>query len=360
MDQALGRRKWMSKLGENASFCDVVVVGAGPAGSASAISCAQAGFDVVLMERDSFPRDHPGETVHPGIEPLLKQLGILDEVLSAGFFRHTGNWIAWDKPLQFVPFGSDENGDDWRGFQLWRAVFDTLMLNHARKLGVRIVQPCQVLEPLVTGNKEKVIGVTTSQGSFKSSFVVDAAGGQHWLARRSKIDVRNHSPRLLAHFGYVRTDDNSSMTPSIVADEQGWTWTAQVRRDLYQWTSLAFDAGAKKKKEAVPDKLRHLNQVGEVRGKDVTWRIASKPAGEGYFMVGDAAAVVDPASSHGILWALMSGMLAGHLIKVLQRGKRSETDVISAYNNWMYSWFEEDTKNLRELYAKHPYPPRWI
>src|SRR5690349_9955143 len=94
---------------------DVVIIGAGPAGSAAAILCAQNNLSVVIVEREKFPREHPGETVHPGIEPLLKQLDILDKISSQSFLRYDGNWVNWGNQNQFISFGKD-NTDQWKGY----------------------------------------------------------------------------------------------------------------------------------------------------------------------------------------------------------------------------------------------------
>ena len=90
---------------------DVVVVGAGPAGCATAICCAQKGLRVALLERAPFPRHRPGETLHPGIEPLLLQLEITD----LDYPRHTGHWVHWDGPPRFNAY-SEGRGAQWRGF----------------------------------------------------------------------------------------------------------------------------------------------------------------------------------------------------------------------------------------------------
>lgn len=74
---------------------DVVIVGGGPAGSAAAIACAGTGLNVVLVERAAFPREAPGETLHPGVESLLERLGVAGAVRAAGFLRHEGTWVRW-------------------------------------------------------------------------------------------------------------------------------------------------------------------------------------------------------------------------------------------------------------------------
>ena len=133
---------------------DVIVVGGGPGGAAAAIQCAGAGLKVILMESLAFPRDQPGETLHPGIEPLLKQLGVLQKIEDAGFLRHEGNWIEWNGDLHFEPFGADEHGP-WRGYQVWRADFDAILLNRAREVGVTVMQPCAAKQPLLDAGRIK-------------------------------------------------------------------------------------------------------------------------------------------------------------------------------------------------------------
>ena len=89
---------------------DVIVVGGGPAGAAAAISSVNRGLSVCLVERDQFPRDRPGETLHPGVQPLLALLGVEAEVLAAGFLRHPGIWVGWNDKPNFQAFGHDVAG----------------------------------------------------------------------------------------------------------------------------------------------------------------------------------------------------------------------------------------------------------
>jgi flavin-dependent dehydrogenase len=335
---------------------DVIVIGAGPSGCAAAIQCAQSGHKVALLEREVFPRHRPGETLHPGIEPLLRQLG-LDSALHAGdFIRHHGNWVQWPSELRFQAFGSDANGQ-WRGFQAWRATFDALMLDRARQLGVSIQQPCKVREPILCGTR--VIGVQTSSGPLTGRFVIDGSGSRHWLARKLSLAMRCYSPRLIVRFGYARGDcDARDDAPALVADMAGWTWTARVRPQLYQWTRLSWLP--RSERDVVPDELRTLQPHSPARAADVTWRLVTEGAGPGYFLVGDAAAILDPLASHGVLKGLMSGMMAAHLIN--NSDKASQHEIAKIYCEWLRDSFESDVFRLRELYKCLPncdWPLTW-
>ena len=336
---------------------DVAIVGAGPAGTATAISCARAGLRAVILERERFPRERPGETLHPGIEPLLRKLGVLERVSRAGFLRHEGIWVCWDSLPRFVPYGAD-GAEPWRGFQAWRAELDAILLERARELGAEVLQPCRVLEPIVSAGR--VVGVETSTGAVEARFVVDAAGSRHWLTRRLGLAIRRCLPHLVARFGYLEgvcpTRDSA---PTIVAEERGWTWIAKVRPHLHHWTKLNLD-GTRTEPTYVPDELRELSPRGRSRGADVGWRVVEKPAGPGYFVVGDAAAVLDPASSHGVLKAVLSGMLAAHLIVEAHMAGRDERIIARGYRDWVTDRFAYDVAELRNLYARLLKPPYWI
>jgi flavin-dependent dehydrogenase len=274
-----------------------------------------------------------------------------------GFLRHEGVWVSWGDELRFVTYGADSAGP-WRGFQAWRADFDAMLLERAGELGVEVRQPCRALRPKLS--KDRVSGLETSEGDIRARFVVDAAGSRHWLARRLGLVICRRSPRLIARFGYVEgAYPARDEAPAIVADEEGWTWTARVRTGLYHWTRLRHD-GERPDPAFVPDELCNLSPRGRSRGADVSWRTVEDLAGAGYFLVGDAAAVLDPASSHGVLKAIMSGMMAAHMITRVIRHGENEVLAAQGYSDWIYRWFVRDVAQLRDLYARLPEPPDWL
>ena len=323
---------------------DVVIAGGGPAGAAAAITCALRGLRVIVVERETVTRDKPGETLHPGVEPLLAQLGVADGLANVTGARHEGIWIEWGGARRFEAFGSDDRGA-WQGFQVWRADFDELLLARARALGVEVRRPCAVTAMCEDGK-----GVETTTGPIRANVLIDATGRARWLGRALDISSAPHSPRLLARYGYAQgacpARDNA---PALVADSKGWTWTARVRPDVYQWTRVAFD-GEPTNASWLPEEFRELQPLGPAKGADVTWRLAERVAAPGWFMIGDAAATLDPTSSHGVLKALMSGMMAGHLIAPVVRGEVPAAEAAQAYQTWLSSWFFADAKKLSEFY----------
>lgn len=325
---------------------DVVVVGGGPAGSAAAISCATRKLRVVLCEREAPGRHRPGETLHPGIESLLGQLGVADRLASVVGARHAGIWVEWAGARRFQAFGADADGP-WNGFQVWRADFDRLLLARAREAGVEVRQPCAVTGVLMHDGEPR--GVNTVAGPVTARVVVDASGMTRWLGRALGVAYPAHSPRLIARYGYVHGDCPArDAAPALIGDASGWTWTAMVRPRTYQWTRVSFTGPPAA--DWLPEELRGLQSVGPARGADVTWRMAANTAGAGWFMVGDAAATLDPTSSHGVLKAIMSGMMAGHLIAADQEGKAPSADAAVAYHDWLAGWFATDAAQLAQRY----------
>ncbi len=326
------------------SEVSVIVVGAGPAGAATAIGCAQAGLTVVMLEANAAPRERPGETLHPGAEPLFDQLGVGDLVRASGFLRHAGIRVTWEGPERFAPYGEDANGP-WLGIQAWRASLDAILRNRAAAMGVEVRAGTRAVAPVVSAGR--ITGVQTANETISARWVVDAAGGGHWLARRHNLEIQAFSPSLLARYGYVRLPPGD--TPSLRAVPAGWTWRAEVRPGIYQWTQLPFGD---------PALLPPLDgePLGKSRTADVTWRFVGVPAGPGYFIIGDAASVLDPASSHGVLRALMTGVFAGHLIA---RGG-SEPLAATRYCEWLRDWFDHDLAALVQLYGSLPTPPTWL
>ena len=244
------------------------------------------------------------------------------------------------------------------GFQAWRPAFDAILLNRARQLGVKVFQPSRVLRPLIERNR--VLGVETSDGTLLAPYVVDAMGSQNWLARHIGLRIETVTPQLIVWYGYAAgACPGLDHAPALTADAKGWTWAARVRAGVYHWANLPLENHSFECARP-PKELEELTEYHPRRGADVSWRTVRAPAGTGYFMVGDAAAVLDPVSSHGVLRALMSGMMTAHLIASVLTGKISSAQAATTYTRWILDWFFSDAREMCKLYAKLPSPPVWL
>jgi len=330
-------------------LADVIIVGGGPAGSCAAIRCAQWGLHTILLERERFPRSRPGESLHPGFENLLQQLGVLEAVLAAGFLRFDGNWVECLGAISFEAFKPTGTGAT-RGLQAWRPDFDAILLERARQLGVEIVQPARALRPIVSGSR--VTGVETDAGKLESAFVIDAAGRGNWLAHHLNLEIQARSPRLIAHFAYMEgeypaRDDN----PGFFVDQNGWTWTARVRPGVYTWARLNV-TGNSIDQSFSPAEFGSLRPIGRVQTADVTWRLVPACAGDGYFLCGDAAAVLDPTASHGVVKAIMSGAHAADVIVQIARCETEAPAAAASFRQLFAMWFEHDVERLKQQHSR--------
>lgn len=336
---------------------DLVVVGGGPAGLATAAAAARAGLRAVLLERRRSPGEAPGETLHPGIEPALDAIGAVWTLHAAGALRHAGIWVEWGgAEPHFVPYGGDHHGP-WQGFQAHRRTLHGLLLRHARACGAEVWQGCRALDPVVEAGR--VTGVLTAQGPLSARFVIDATGGRHWLARRLALRIARLSPRLVAYYGYREGGPApSDRTAAIAAAGCGWTWTARVADERWAWVRLALVATDAT--TDCPAPLARLSRASATRGADVSWRALTQPAGPGYFVAGDAAVVLDPAASHGVLRAVLSGQRAAALVAAVLAGRLDETSARAAHTDWLRGQVEADVAGLGDLYAQLTPPPPWL
>jgi flavin-dependent dehydrogenase len=309
---------------------DLVIVGAGPAGCAAGIWALRAGLSVTIIEIRSREERLPGETLHPGVEPLFKQLGIWESVLSASFYRHKGIWReSKDGTRQFQNYGQDSS-DTWLGFQIDRVRLNSILRGRIGELGGKLV--CCRPEGLLLTAKV-VLGVTTKEATFPGDFVLDATGRKAWLANKLRLnpDKRGQTRRL--RFGWTTANKpDLDRQPLFRSRNDGWNWFAPLGDSQSAWADL---------------------QIGEARrGIDYTWRIFRDCAGPGYFLLGDAACLLDPSTGNGVLRALMSGIYAVHLISTIKQGCSTVPYAIDEYKRWVRTFFESLLSHFENLESK--------
>jgi len=216
---------------------DVVVVGAGPAGCAAAITTASRGLSVLLLDAGR-PASAVPESLHSDTLTVLDLLGARDAVAGAAL----GPRSAGLRPGGGARESSDaasEFGTTWDGWHIDRGRFDARLRHYADRAGAQRVTR-RVVGPLTSDGR--IVGVHCEDGSISANFVVDASGATQWLRRRLGLARRYLSPPLLAERGLATGPAGGSPSrPSFLASGTGWLWLAPLGRGRYAWTSLSAE-----------------------------------------------------------------------------------------------------------------------
>src|SRR5262245_21501474 len=209
---------------------DVVVIGGGPAGAATAIRAQAAGYHALVLEAARFPRHHVGESL-VSLWPVFQTLGVADE-MDATFQHKRGSCRVWgrDGTVTWTEFKSQIGVRNY-SLQVERSLFDSILLRRAAERGATVREGHRVDEVLWDGERAVGVHYRTPEGDARearSPFVVDASGRASLIARR--LELRTVDPFYpdLAVYGYVRGarrfEGELAGNLFIEAVPWGWFW----------------------------------------------------------------------------------------------------------------------------------------
>lgn len=310
---------------------DVIVVGGGPAGSTAAALLAGRGRRVLLLERDTFPRYHIGESLITGMMGIIGELGLTERLESAGFQRKYGISLVWgDEPRLWGVSFAEAGGPEY-SYHVSRAAFDALLLTRARELGAEVVQDATVRDAITEGGR--VTGVRYSRAGHgrgqellqaRAAMVIDASGQARVLARKLTPVTWQEDLRNMAIWGYFspyRPLPGPSASHILVeATEGGWFWGIPLAGNTISVgyvTPVASLAASPLSPAELYDTRRHGTLVlkdllagaerqGELRTTRDWSHTSARFCGPGWLLAGDSAAFIDPLFSSGV-WLGMSG-----------------------------------------------------
>jgi flavin-dependent dehydrogenase len=316
--------------------CDALVVGGGPAGSTVAALLAQKGRHVVLLEKDCFPRFRIGESLLPLNLPMFERLGVAEGVERIGVYK-PGAEVVSDAHALATTFRFDHNPylSIAHSYHVRRADFDKLLLDNTRRLGATVLEGTRVTAVEIgSRGRHKVIGVGPDGAAapWFPRFLIDASGRDTLLLKRlglKRVDKRNNTAAVYGHFRNVpRRNGRAAGMITMHLFQHGWFWMIPLPDDV---TSVglvgtrsffrtrtedldSFFARAIAASPSVAEQMTNVEPIGPLVATANYSYNARRYAGDGYILIGDAAAFIDPLFSSGVMMAMSGAASAADVV----------------------------------------------
>ena len=315
-----------------ARTCDVAVVGAGPAGAATALYAARAGLDVLLLDRHTFPRDKIcGDAVARKSVAHLRDLGLLDRV-RASVHEPVGCALLVSPRGDAVEVDLSSPEETSPHLVCRREILDNVLVEAARSRAT-VLEGARVIDVLRDGPRVSGVAYRTHDGNgeIRARVVVGADGFDSGVARRLGLYRHDSARWCVATRGYYRGLDVAPRTVEIHFLREtlpGFLWIfptgdgiANVGLGIVHADLKRRGVGLREVHEAVlalprfRERFRRVERIGVVHGWNLpTPDLERTIAGDGFLLAGDAAGLVDPFSGEGIGNALDSARVAADVI----------------------------------------------
>lgn len=335
---------------------DVAIIGGGPAGSTAGtlLRKYRPDLNVLILERERFPRDHVGESQLPAASSVLDEMGCWDAVEAADFPIKVGATYRWGqtKELWDFDFAPVERIEDaprpgrYEGirqslaFQVDRAVYDKILLDHARSVGCKVREATRVRH--VRREGDRVVRLELDSGEAVSArWAVDASGHSGILRRAMGVAAEPATGlQNIAIWDYWRnaewaeTIGVGGTRVQVMSVGYGWIWFIPlgpdrtsvglvVPADYYRAQSVRpadLYACALGEEPRIAALMRNARSEGRLETTKDWSFLATRHSGENWFLVGEASGFADPILAAGMTIAHFSAREAAYTILEAERG----------------------------------------
>ena len=334
----------MTTSNGNGQTHDVLVIGGGPAGSTTANLLAHAGHDVLVLEKEVFPRFHIGESLLPIDLPIFERLGV--KLDYKDFIRKDGAEFIDERTGAKATFVFREGleGTPKNAYQVERSRFDHHLLKQAEARGAKVRYGVRVQEMSV---EDDAVRVDTSAGAIRARYMVDATGQDAFMARS------NRTVQPLKGFGCVAVFRHYDGLAPEIFEELTVSGNIKVLMVPDGWMWLIPLAGPRLSvgivsRHAITTPLETLDAA--IAASPITQRLIAgavgtehriirnfsyrnrQPYGPRWGCAGDASCFLDPVFSSGVSLAMLAGeSLAGKLSPALRAGTEASPDLLAEH-----------------------------
>jgi flavin-dependent dehydrogenase len=311
--------------------------------------------EVVLLEKDRFPRYHIGESLLLSARPMLAFLGVDDQIAQHGFVKKYGAYFKVKQGLKpgHIDF-TRSTGRYRHSYQVVRSEFDTILLNHARNQGAQVIEETRVDSIEFDGERPIALqwaNKTGETGRLEFEYLVDASGLSGLMASRY-LKNREYQEnfanvavgRYYRNYRPYKADEPGAFFMEALSNSSGWIWYIPlhngtvsvgvvIHRDVFSEmkaecggdVNATFDAGLRLCPE-VSQLLAEAQPVGETHVWQDYSYVAESFSGPHYRLAGDAAGFIDPFFSSGVHMAFLGALSAAATICAALHGEVSESE----------------------------------
>lgn len=353
---------------------EVLIIGAGPAGCIAAAKLRQLGHDVIMVEKQKFPRFVIGESLLPRFMDHLTETDLFESINEAGFqVKNGAKFVKEGKTVEFDFKEKFSEGWDWT-WQVTRADFDKKLSDAVQSKGVKIYFNSEVKEIDFVGSKSttRVAQANGETTKIKADFIIDASGYGRVIPKLFDLNVpSNIKPReaLFAHFKDPKRPpglDGNRIIAKVLKDA-AWAWVIPFSNGH---TSLGV-VGDLEYFQTYPEEPKErlyaiINECEDLKDRFKTlvfeprqlggYSIAVKQMyGKGYVLAGNATEFLDPIFSSGVTLAAETGVLAAKLVskelnqyEVDWEKEYSEyiNSGIDVFRSYVEAWYSGDLQEI--------------
>ncbi|MES2856222.1 MAG: NAD(P)/FAD-dependent oxidoreductase [Bdellovibrionota bacterium] len=309
----------------------VIIIGGGPGGSTAGSILARAGVDVLILERELYPRFHIGESLLPATMPIFKEIGFYPTLDNGNYIRKYGARFIDYQNDDEIRFGFQDglNAEIPMAFEVERSHFDTDILAHAVKCGAKLHQPETVLD---VQSDATGVRLKTDKGEYECDYLIDSTGRDALIGKKNGMRDFNKDLNNVAVFAHYRNVfrypgiDAGDITIGLLPD-RAWTWIIPFQDGI---TSVGVVASSKHfngerdleayfnrsvlGSEKVRGFMKDAERVGEMRTIGNYSHTCKEFFGDRWILSGDAAVFLDPIFSSGVHMSCSSSKFAAEAV----------------------------------------------